>query len=284
MAIHLYTRCWNDAEMLPYFFKHYDTWVDRYFVYDDGSTDASLAILKAHPRVAVHHHPPMADPDSRIESQRQLQNQIWKQSRGEADWIVVTDIDEHLFHRDILEYLRKCRNNGVTVVPALGFQMISDTFQPYSDLPASAQYRMGVAFGACSKANIFDPNAICETNFTVGLHGASFEGHVLAPANDEVLLLHFHYLGFERVKARHKRWLSRQRPKDLEQKWGIHYSWSDAELRDKWDAYARAAIEVLRSEPNDQHPGRHVWAGLPRIKLRRPLSSRLFRLAQTLKG
>ena len=28
--------------MLAFFFRHYDPWVDRYVIYDDGSTDGSL--------------------------------------------------------------------------------------------------------------------------------------------------------------------------------------------------------------------------------------------------
>ena len=40
--IHLYTICWNEERMLPFFFRHYDQWVDRYVVYDDNSTDATL--------------------------------------------------------------------------------------------------------------------------------------------------------------------------------------------------------------------------------------------------
>ena len=49
----LYTLCWNEADMLPFFFNHYDTWVDRYYIHDDGSTDGSLDILHAHPKVEV---------------------------------------------------------------------------------------------------------------------------------------------------------------------------------------------------------------------------------------
>jgi hypothetical protein len=37
--------------MLPYFFRHYDTLVSRYFVFDDGSTDRSVDLLNAHPKV-----------------------------------------------------------------------------------------------------------------------------------------------------------------------------------------------------------------------------------------
>ena len=32
--------------MLPFFFKNYDPWVDRYFVYDDGSEDNSIDLLR----------------------------------------------------------------------------------------------------------------------------------------------------------------------------------------------------------------------------------------------
>jgi len=50
---HLDAICWNDAAMLPYFFRHYDPWVDRYVFYDDGSIDDTLALLANHPRAAV---------------------------------------------------------------------------------------------------------------------------------------------------------------------------------------------------------------------------------------
>jgi len=51
MIVHLYAQCWNDAWMLPFFFRHYDALVDRYFIYDDGSTDGTPTLLAGHPRV-----------------------------------------------------------------------------------------------------------------------------------------------------------------------------------------------------------------------------------------
>ena len=57
MIIHLYTISWNEARLLGYFFRHYDRWVDRYFVHDDGSTDGTLEILRSHPKVVVRAFP-----------------------------------------------------------------------------------------------------------------------------------------------------------------------------------------------------------------------------------
>jgi hypothetical protein len=45
----------------------------------------------------------------------------WDESRGIADWVIVTDIDEHLYHLDLYNYLAQCRIRGVVfLVPALG--------------------------------------------------------------------------------------------------------------------------------------------------------------------
>ena len=53
--IHLHFMCWNDARMLPFFFRHYDKIVDKYFVHDNGSTDGSIALLEKHKRVELSH-------------------------------------------------------------------------------------------------------------------------------------------------------------------------------------------------------------------------------------
>ena len=53
MKVHLYTKVWNEEEMLPFFFRRYDPLIDRYIIYDDGSTDNTLKLLAAHDRVEI---------------------------------------------------------------------------------------------------------------------------------------------------------------------------------------------------------------------------------------
>jgi Glycosyl transferase family 2 len=93
--VHLYTICWDEADMLGFFFRHYDPWVDRYVVFDDGSTDGSLAILSNHPKVELRAFA-RSDEDSFCLSHKAMQDEVWKESRSTADWVVVTAIDEHL--------------------------------------------------------------------------------------------------------------------------------------------------------------------------------------------
>jgi hypothetical protein len=122
--------------MLGFLFRHYDPLVQRFVVYDDGSTDDSLEILRSNPKVEVRPTPPYSDPDSRILSGTSILECCWKESRGVADWVIVTDIDEHLYHhRDLEGYLKTCKERGVTIIPALGYQMLAESEGGYLALP-----------------------------------------------------------------------------------------------------------------------------------------------------
>jgi len=162
LRIDLYSRCWNDAHMLGFFFRHYDLLVQRYIVFDDGATDGSLEILGAHPKVEIRSLP-HTDPDSRVLSASTLFDNCWKQSRGAADWVILTDIDEYLCHPDIDSYLRGCHARGVTIVPALGYQILSETFSP-PDVHLSRTITLEAPCPQMSKLNIFDPSEVETTH------------------------------------------------------------------------------------------------------------------------
>jgi Glycosyl transferase family 2 len=258
MTIHLYAQCRNDEWMLPYFFRHYDSLVDRYFLYDDGSSDATMTLLTSHPRVHVEPFPRLAD--SFVLSEQSLSNACWKQSRGTADWVIVTDVDEHLYHRSFRDYLARCHSTGVTLVPALGFQMISDSLPP-PDATLCDDCRIGAPWIRMMKPSIFDPNAISEINFAPGRHTAEPTGRVRVPDIDEMMLFHYKYVGFQRTQRRHRELRTGLGTRDLEVGWGHKYSWSEERLREDWRDVAASAIDTgtVRDAPASAYPIARWW-------------------------
>jgi len=261
MKTHLYTLCWNEADMLEFFFRNYDPWVDMYIVYDDGSTDGSIEILKSHPRVElrIRHR---KFPDSHHISHADWLNEAWKESRGSADWVVVVDIDEHLFVPDnpIKELLERYMSQGITYVPALGYQILCENF-PKADEHLVKSRTRGALEPLNCKMSIFNPDAIKETKFSGGRHFANSEGRLKLPKQDEILLFHYKYMGFERTFKRQCSQYNHVGAYDNAMG-GLshHYAWSREKFRDHWDDYLKRSEDIFLPEFSpENYPYRHRW-------------------------
>jgi hypothetical protein len=229
--------------MLPHFFKHYDNIADEYFIFDNDSTDNSLSILRSHPKVNVNRFEIQGG--SLIQSALEQFNHFWKQSRGKADWVIVCDIDEHLYHPDFRKYLQECTSGGITLIVPEGYEMVSDTF-PDSDRPLYESIKYGVKDGLFfDKPQIFNPGEIIEMNFTAGRHSAAPTGRVVAPPNKEVLLLHYKYIGFNYLNSRMSELKTGLRINDIANRWGIQYLWDEQTRRQVFEKLKKASVKVL---------------------------------------
>lgn len=266
MKIHLHTVCWNESSMLKYFFRHYEGWIDKFFIHDDNSTDGSINILDAHKKV-VRISLQRKYSDSWIRSAQYIYNNSWKQSIKEADWIVIANIDEHLYHPCVEEYLYRCLNDGITAIPSLGYQMISKTF-PEKDSVLYQSVSEGAPWVKMSKMQIFNPNKIKETNFMPGRHRADFVGEVIIPKKDEMLNLHFKYLGIEKIYHRHQLLAKRLGEMDLKKGWGHRYYFDRNKLDEDFNNFYQARINIHDREydPNSHHLEHRWWRVDNKIK------------------
>jgi hypothetical protein len=206
--------------MIPYFFRHYNALVDRFFIYDNGSTDGSLEKLRGDERVQVTHWDVAGD--SFVDEARILTNNFWKQSCGRADWVFVVDMDEHLYLPDLRALLTQCTRDDATAIKVVGYDMVAEKF-PTEDKPLWQLATRGIRFRDLDKLAIFDPNAIMETNYEVGRHVSAPTGRVVWASCDPVILLHYKRLGAEYVCDRNEILRTGLRSWDIAQRYGFHY-------------------------------------------------------------
>ncbi len=268
MAVHLYAICWNEGAMIDYFLRHYEGIVDRFIIFDDGSTDGTVETLRRHPKVDLRRFERRVR-NSLVLSMLAVYVEAWKQSRGQADWVIVTNIDEHLHHPDLPRYLDDCRRQGVTAIPALGYNMVASPF-PESPMRLWEAVTRGAPNPFMSKLDIFNPDAVREINYGTGRHQAWPVGRVVFPARDEVMNLHYKHLGQSRVVKRHAALKAGLGSLDRRRGWGHHYGWSEREIAEIWQVLEQQAVDIANPgfEPWRQHDSPRWWRQPSRQRLR----------------
>lgn len=242
MRLHLYALCWNEERMLPYFFRHYRPLVERFFIFDDDSTDRSLEFLRTQPDVEVGNF--SRDGDSYVLSAMRFYREAWKASRNAADWVVVCNVDEHLYHRDLLGYLRRCRKRGVTAVRAVGYEMFAESF-PETPRRLCDAIITGMRWDRLDKVAVFDPSAIDEIGYSPGRHNVAPSGRVVFPTRPTVKLLHYKHLGLDYLVRRQAELRSRLLPGDVANNYGIQYLDDPETIRHDFETVSRAAVAVI---------------------------------------
>jgi hypothetical protein len=268
MAVHLYAICWNEGAMIDFFLRHYEGIVDRFIVFDDGSTDGTAETLSRHPKVDLRRLERRVR-NSLVLSMLAVYDEAWKESRGQAGWVIVTNIDEHLYHPQMLRYLDDCRRQGVTAIPALGYNMVATAF-PDTPTRLSDVVTRGAPNRYMSKLDIFNPDAVREINYGTGRHQAWPAGRIVWPACDEMMNLHYKHMGRSRVVNRHAALKAGLGSLDRRQGWGFHYGWSETELAEVWQDLEQHAVDVAQPgfEPWRHYDSPRWWRESPRERLR----------------
>ncbi len=237
--------------MLPYYIRHYEPFVDRFIILDDGSTDGSLEFLKKHPKVEVRG---CRNRDgSYIERSKDFWNISWKESRSEADWVINCNIDEHLYHKDLIGYLKRCCDRGITILPSRGYEMISSDFPSVEGrlcdtlVLGSPTGSLSGASASLSKIITFDPNAIEEINYSAGRHKAKPTGNVVFPEKTELKILHYKFLGLEYLEQRYSELKQGLSADDMAKQFGYQYLWDLSELKKNFRMVEAKAVIAANS-------------------------------------
>jgi len=218
MIIHVYTVCWNEEKMLPFFLQYYGSFAEKIVIYDNQSTDKSAKIIDGHPKTKRI----VFDTGGKYVERRltEIRNTAWMESRGKADWVMVVDVDEFLYHYPSLPpLLESYKAWGITFPKIDGYEMVSPIF-PKRDASIFTHCKMGFPDAFYAKRVCFNP--VIDVTFGPGSHKCQTSGKVKESMQPDIKLLHYHYMGPEFLETKRAGRWNRQSDDNRQNGWGIH--------------------------------------------------------------
>lgn len=241
--VHLYSICWNEEKILPYMFSHYDGFVDKFYIYDNRSTDSSPELIKGNKKAEMFVYAPEKIDDQAL---RDLKNRCWKKSRGKADYVIVCDMDEFLYHTDVQKMISTLSEGGYTVCCPQGYEMCSDVFPEYENgTKLTDLVKYGVKKAAYSKCVMFNPYKIININYYPGAHRCNPSGIVKMYEDPELKLLHYKLLGVDNVIERYAVLNSRLSEDNIRKGYALHYRDDSSRIRANFKKISEESVRVI---------------------------------------
>lgn len=234
MKVEAYIIAWNEADIIRLTIEHYKQFCDRVILYDNYSDDGTAEIardLGCEVR-SFGRKGELSDPEY-----LKVKNYAWKFS--EADWVIVVDADEILYHPNIKALLEDNIDRS-TIFNTVGWNVFSHSMPVNSYM----EVKTGKVDGNYSKLCIFNPKKVTDINYVYGCHVAKPAGEVVY-AWEKLILLHYRNIGGPaRLVKRHA--LYRERLSEINRRFklGIHYTFSDDQRIHEWHDSYKNCIEL----------------------------------------
>lgn len=226
--ITIYTICYNEEIMLPFFIKHYRRMFPdcHIVVYNNQSTDRTKEIALSYGCEVREYD---SNNEIRDDLYLEIKNNCWKEAK--TDWVLIADCDEICFidHHQ----LKQEENLGHTIISFEGWNLIT-----MSDDPDIIDLNMNVGSRAVQydKYYLFNRLHIKEINYSAGCHYASPVGKVKL-SDTKYTMCHYKALGLNYMINRHQEFGKRLSQKNKDMGWGFHYLDAEEQIRSNWKFY-----------------------------------------------
>jgi glycosyltransferase involved in cell wall biosynthesis len=167
----------------------------------------------------------------------QAKNNCWKLSS--ADWVIVADSDELVYHPNLLALLE---TTDATIIEPEMWNMYSEKF-PDTGGQITEQVNKGLHV-ASTKCVMFRPSAISEINYAPGCHSCHPVG-IIKKETLGIKILHMRHLSVQYTVDRNRYLNSRLSEFNKSQGWSWHYAMPEKELRKQVENGIRGAVFAL---------------------------------------
>lgn len=225
MRIEAHFICYNESEIIKQVVKHYQSFCEKVFIHDNYSLDSSQLIAESLGCDVLRFGIKGSLDDLEY---LKVKNNRWRGS--DADYIIMADMDEVLWHPDLFNVLEKENKRGTTIFKTQGWQIYSNQM-PKEDM---LEITTGWPFANYSKPVIFSPKHIENINYDPGCHIAHPTGNVIY-SEETLYLLHYRNIGgVDRLIRRYREYQKRMSFNNKKMGYGVHYWNSEKKLRQEW--------------------------------------------------
>ena len=237
MTIDVFSLCYNEEIILPYFLKHYKKFVRNITIYDNMSTDNSVNIMNEYGVNVIPY-----DTQGKLEESAflNIKNNSWKGS--DADWVIVCDVDELIYHENIIEVLT---NTHVNHIVTEGYEMMSETL-PTTEGQIYEELKFGHFKTDYSKACLFKPSEVTNIKFGPGCHFSSPTGpNIISIQDSGIKLLHYKYLNREVLIKKYDHYRVRQSEEMKRMGWGNYQEWGADVINSQFDSWLSISTNII---------------------------------------
>ena len=242
--VHGYFLCYNEEYILPHLLKYYSSICDKIYILDNESTDNSHDIIKSFNNTEIISW--NSGNEVRDDLYLELKNNVWKQSRGIANYVIVGDADEILYHLNMNKFLEESLINGYTIFKSEGYHMIGDKDLILSSTDSLLELVTdGIKGSSNDKLMLFNCNEITEINYSPGCHNANPTGNVKYYNTSELKMLHYKYLGLNDFIP--KQLIRGKRLSEINKRngWGSYYLFDAKQHEDEYETFIIRRVKVI---------------------------------------
>jgi glycosyltransferase involved in cell wall biosynthesis len=242
--VHAYFLCYNEANILPHLLRHYLSFCEKVTIIDNNSTDNSVEIVNSFPNTQILEY--NSNKELRDDIYIQIKNNVWKNSKNIADYVIVGDADEFLYHEDIISFLTKAYNDNVTIFKPEGYHMVGDEDLILNfDDNIFDKVKEGVKTNVLDKMMIFNCNQINEINYSFGCHAANPVGNIKLISDNSLKMLHYKFMGLKDHMYKQK--IRGERLSDFNKKLGLgtYYLFTEEQQINDYRSYLEKRKKVI---------------------------------------
>lgn len=201
MKLDWYVLCYNEEFIIPWIVQYWEKIIKdgidlHVYVWDNYSSDKSVEMLSKYDWITINYFKTDGQDDIK---QAMIKNSVWKNSKGKADFVCVSDFDEILWSNDLESELQYMKDNDYNVLGTKWYAFCGEKIPEYYEDKYLHQlvergYKQHInhmpEYKDLGKFMIIDPNKIDDMGWSVGNHICKPSPEIRLYISDKIVAFH----------------------------------------------------------------------------------------------